>query len=81
MADKTVADLYQDAIKELKDTRQELRKIQQEFNSKLIKIDQLESALKSTNEKLEELSSIGFATLVESQSKIVGALTKAGIPL
>jgi hypothetical protein len=46
MADRTLVELYQDALKALQDTRQE-------FNSKLLTIDQLERELKATKSQLE----------------------------
>jgi hypothetical protein len=46
MADRTLAQLYEDALKALQDTRQE-------FNSKLVTIDQLERELKATKSQLQ----------------------------
>lgn len=46
MADRTVVELYQDALKALQDTRQE-------FNSKLLTIEQLERELTETKSQLK----------------------------
>lgn len=46
MTDRTLVELYQDALKALQDTRQE-------FSSKLVTVDQLEKELKATKSQLQ----------------------------
>jgi hypothetical protein len=67
MADRTLAELYQDALKALQDTRQE-------FNSKLVTVDQLERELKATKSQLQTT----VTELQSTQQQLQTTITEFG---